>query len=48
MKDFDIALNNYLQTYGEISLDLYDKACALFNHSDKTVPEIFEEIRKEG
>ena len=33
---------------GEISLDLYDKACALFDHSDKTVPEIFEEIRKEG
>ena len=48
MKDFDIALTNYLQTHGEISLDLYDKACALFDHSDKAVPEIFEEIRKEG
>ena len=46
MKDFDIALTNYLQTHGEMSLDLYDKACVLFDHSDKTVPEIFEEIRK--
>ena len=48
MKDFDIALTNYLQTHGEMSLDLYDKACVLFDHSDKTVPEIFEEIRKRG
>ena len=46
MKDFDIALTNYLQTYGEMSLDLYDKACVMFDHSDKTVSEIFEEIRK--
>ena len=46
MKDFNIALTNYLQNYGEMSLDLYDKACVLFDHSDKTVPEIFEEIRK--
>ena len=45
-KDFDIALTNYLQTYGEMSLDLYDKACVMFEHSDKTVSEIFEEIRK--
>ena len=46
MKDFDIALTNYLQTYGEMSLDLYDKAYVMFEHSDKTVLEIFEEIRK--
>lgn len=46
MKDFDIALTNYLQTYGEMSLDLYNKACVMFEHSDKTVSEIFEEIRK--
>lgn len=46
MKDFDIALTNYLQTYGEMSLDLYDKAYVMFEHSDKTVSEIFEEIRK--
>ena len=46
MKDFDIALTNYLQTHGEMSLDLYDKACVMFDHSDKTVSEIFEEIRK--
>ena len=46
MKDFDIALTNYLQTYGEMSLDLYDKAYMMFEHSDKTVSEIFEEIRK--
>lgn len=48
MKDFDIALTNYLQTHGEMSLDLYDKACVMFDYSDKTVPEIFEEIRKRG
>ena len=48
MKDFDIALTNYLQTHGEMSLELYDKACVMFDHSDKTVSEIFEEIRKRG
>lgn len=48
MKDFDIALTNYLQAHGEMNLDLYDKACVMFEHSDKTVPEIFEEIRKRG
>ena len=48
MKDFDIALTNYLQAHGEMTLDLYDKACVMFDHSDKTVPEIFEEIRKRG
>lgn len=48
MKDFNIALTNYLQTYGEMSHDLYDKACVMFDHSDKTVSEIFEEIRKRG
>ena len=46
MKAFDVSLTNYLQTHGEMSLDLYDKACVLFDHSDKTVSEIFEEIRK--
>ena len=48
IKDFDIALTNYLQTHGEMSNDLYDKVCVMFDHSDKTVPEIFEEIRKRG
>ena len=48
MKDFDLALTNYLQTHGEMSLNLYDKACVMFDHSDKTVSEIFEEIRKRG
>ena len=48
MKAFDVALTNYLQTYGEMSLDLYNKACAMFKYSDKTVSEIFEEIRKRG
>ena len=48
MKDFDIALTNYLQNHGEMSRDIYDKACVMFDHSDKTVPEIFEEIRKRG
>ena len=46
MKAFDAALTNYLQTNGEMSLELYNKACVMFDHSDKTVPEIFEEIRK--
>lgn len=48
MKVFDTVLTNYLQTHGEMSYDLYDKACVMFNHSDKTVSEIFEEIRKRG
>ena len=48
IKDFDIALTNYLQTHGEMSNDLYDKACVMLDHSDKTVSEIFEEIRKMG
>ena len=48
IKDFDIALTNYLQTHGEMSNDLYDKACVMLDHSDKTVSEIFEEIRKRG
>lgn len=48
MKAFDVSLTNYLQTHGEMSHDLYDKACIMFNHSDKTVSEIFEEIRKRG
>ena len=46
MKSFDIALTNYLQTHGEISLDLYDKICVMFEHSDKTVSEIFMEIEE--
>ena len=46
MKDFDIAITNYLQTYGEISFNLYNKARIMFEHSGKTVSEIFEEIRK--
>lgn len=48
MKAFDVSLTNYLQTHGEMSHDLYDKACIMFDHSDKTVPEIFEEIRKKA
>ena len=48
MKAFDVALTNYLQNHGEMSYDLYNEACAMFDHSDKTVPEIFEEIRKRG
>lgn len=48
MKAFDASLTNYLQAHGEMSHDLYDKACIMLNHSDKTVSEIFEEIRKKG
>ena len=46
MKDFDIALTNYLQNHGEMSHDLYNKACVMLDHSDKTVSEIFMEIEK--
>ena len=46
MKSFDIALTNYLQTHGEMSLNLYDEICVMFEHSDKTVSEIFIEIEK--
>ena len=46
MKAFDTSLTNYLQTHGEMSYDLYNKACVMFDHSDKTISEIFEEIRK--
>lgn len=46
MKDFDIALTNYLQNHGEMSHDLYSKACVMLDHSDKTVSEIFMEIEK--
>lgn len=45
MKSFDLALTNYLQTNGEMTLNLYDKACIMFEHSGKTVSEIFEKIR---
>ena len=48
MKDFNIALTNYLQIHGEMSHDLYNKACVMFDHSDKTVSEIFKEIRNRG
>ena len=48
MKAFDVSLTNYLQNHGEMSYDLYNEACAVFDHSDKTVSEIFEEIRKRG
>ena len=44
MKAFDVAATNYLQSHSEMSLDLYDKACVMFEHSNKTVTEIFREI----
>ena len=48
MKYFDVALTNYLQAHGEMSLELYDEICAMFEHSDKTVSEIFMKIEKRG
>ena len=48
MKSFDIALTNYLQSHREMKLDLYNEICAMFEHSDKTLPEIFMEIEKRG
>ena len=44
MKAFDVAITNYLQNHGEMNLDLYDKACVMFEHSNKTVTEILREI----
>ena len=48
MKAFDVAATNYLQNHGEMNLDLYDKACVMFEHSNKTVTEIFREIENGG
>lgn len=48
MKAFDVAITNYLQNHGEMSLDLYDKICVMFEHSNKTVTEIFGEIENGG
>ena len=46
MKAFDVALTGYLQVHGKMSYELYNEACAMFEHSDKTVSEIFREIEK--
>ena len=46
LKSFDLALTGYLQTHGKMSYELYNEACAMFEHSDKTVSEIFKEIEK--
>ena len=43
-KAFDLALYNYLQTYGEMNWEDYNCAVAWFEHSDKSVVEIFNEI----
>lgn len=48
MKAFDVAITNYLQNHGEMSLDFYDKICVMFEHSNKTVTEIFREIENGG
>ena len=32
IKDFDIALINYLQTHGEMIYYLYNKDCVIFEH----------------
>ena len=48
MKAFDVTLTGYLQVHGKMSYDLYNEACAMFEHSDKTVSEIFKEIEKRG
>ena len=46
MKEFDLALTNYLQTYKEIDFDLYNRAIVLLEYSDLTVSEIFKKIHK--
>ena len=48
LKAFDTTITNYLQSHGEMSYELYSLACVMFDYSDKTVSEIFEEIRKRG
>lgn len=44
LKSFDAALTNYLQTHDEMNYELYNKACVMFEHSNKSVSEIFKEI----
>ena len=48
MKAFDVALTGYLQVHGKMSYELYNEAWAMFEHSNKTVSEIFMEIEKRG
>jgi hypothetical protein len=48
LKSFDVALTGYLQAHGKMSYELYNEACAMFEHSDKTVSEIFKEIEKKA
>lgn len=46
MKSFEIALTDFLQSHGKMSYEIYNEVCAMFEHSDKTVSEIFMEIEK--
>ena len=46
MKEFDLMLTNYLQTYKEIDFKSYSHAVALLERSDLTVSEIFKKIHK--
>ena len=48
MKEFDLMLTNYLQTYKEIDFKSYSHAVALLERSDLTVSEIFKKIHKQG
>lgn len=48
LRAFDVALTNYLQAHGKMSYELYNEVRIMFDHSDKTVSEIFKEIEKRG
>ena len=44
MKEFDIAMTNKLQSLRVIAREDFDRASALFRHTDMTVNEIMEEV----
>lgn len=48
MKEFNLALCNYLQTHKTLDIELYNYAVAYLEYTNKSIADIFEEIRKEG
>ena len=46
MKEFDLALYNYLQTHKTLDIELYNYAVAYLEYTNKNIADIFEEIRK--
>lgn len=46
MKEFDLALYNYLQMHKTLDVELYNYAVVYLERTDKNIADIFEEIRK--